>query len=170
MKRVMVIGQSGSGKSTLARKLGELTGLPVVNMDKIHWKSGWINRPDEEKAKLIANVHAQESWIFEGGHSRSYPERIARADTCIWLDFPLGMRLWRVFTRTLRDYGKSRPDLPEGCPERFNWEFYVWIISSRQTSRGAPQAIMDNPPPHLTVHQLRNDKEVQAFLTGVKSQ
>lgn len=169
MKRVMIIGQPGSGKSTLARKLGELTGLPVMHIDQIHWKSGWIERSDKEKAKLIANVHAQKKWIFEGGHSRSYPERIARADTCIWLDFPFGVRLWRVFNRIVSYYGTDRPDLPEGCPERFNWEFFVWIVSTRKTGRIASQAIIDNPPPHLTVYHLRNVKEVQEFLGDVKS-
>lgn len=165
----MIIGQPGSGKSTLARKLGKLTGLPVMHIDQIHWMSGWVERPNEEKTKLIANVHAQESWIFEGGHSRSYPERIARADTCIWLDFPLGIRLWRVIKRIFRYYGTERPDLPEGCPEQFNWEFLVWIISTRQKNRIAPLAIIDDPPPHLTAHHLRNAKEVQEFLVDVKS-
>ena len=44
MKRVMIIGQPGSVKSTLARFLGERTGLPVVHIDKIHWKPGWNER------------------------------------------------------------------------------------------------------------------------------
>lgn len=164
----MIIGQPGSGKSTLARKLGELTGLPVKHIDQIHWKAGWIERSNEDKADLVAKVHAQDSWIFEGGHARSYPERIARADTCIWLDFPLGIRLWRVFGRIIRDYGKTRPDLPEDCPEQLDWEFIVWIITSRQENRIAPLAIINDPPSHLTVHHLRNVKEVSAFLAGVK--
>ena len=37
MKRVMIIGNAGSGKSTLSRKLGELTGLPVVHGDHFQW-------------------------------------------------------------------------------------------------------------------------------------
>ena len=168
MKRVMIIGGAGSGKSTLARKLGVLTGLPVEHIDQIHWKPGWVERADEEKAVLISRVHARDSWIFEGGNSRSYPDRIARADTCIWLDFPLHIRLWRVLKRIWRDYGKTRPDLPPGCPEQFDWEFITWIISTRHTGRIMQHAIIDNPPQHLTVHHLTNLKEVEKFLAGVK--
>ncbi len=66
MKRVMIIGQPGSGKSTLARQLGAVTGLPVVHIDHIHWKSGWVERDRVEKAELCREVHAGEEWIFEG--------------------------------------------------------------------------------------------------------
>lgn len=164
MRRVMIIGQPGSGKSWLARALGDATGLPVVHIDLIHWKSGWVERSAAEKDKLVAEVHAQDSWIFEGGHSRSWSERMARADTCIWLDVPLWKRSWRVFRRTIQHYGQPRPDLPEGCPERFNWEFIRWIWNTRNTGRIRPQAIRDNPPAHLTFHHLRRNSEVRVLL------
>ena len=34
----------------------------------------------------------------------------------------------RVLKRISTTYGRTRPDLAEGCPERFDWEFlkYVW--------------------------------------------
>jgi adenylate kinase family enzyme len=40
MKRVVILGRGGSGKSTLAVKLGEITGLPVVELDKLFWQPG----------------------------------------------------------------------------------------------------------------------------------
>jgi adenylate kinase family enzyme len=42
MQRVLVLGSSGSGKSTFARKLGEITGLPVVHIDQLFWEPGWV--------------------------------------------------------------------------------------------------------------------------------
>lgn len=42
MRRVMIVGHPGSGKSTLARAMGERTGLPVVHIDQIHWRPGWV--------------------------------------------------------------------------------------------------------------------------------
>lgn len=168
MKRVMIIGGAGSGKSTLARKLGALTGLPIIHTDQIYWTSGWVERAVEEKLKLISQAHKRESWIIEGGISSTYPERMARADTCIWLDFPLHIRLWRILMRIWRNYGKTRPDLPQDCPERFSLEFIVWVISSRHTGRIANKAIIDSPPPHLDVHHLRNLTEVRAFLATIK--
>ncbi len=38
MKRVVILGRGASGKSTLARLLGEITGLPVIELDKVFWQ------------------------------------------------------------------------------------------------------------------------------------
>jgi adenylate kinase family enzyme len=38
VKRVVILGRGGSGKSTLAVHLGELTGLPVVELDQHFWQ------------------------------------------------------------------------------------------------------------------------------------
>ena len=89
MQKVLIIGCSGSGKSTLARMLSERTGLPLVHLDQHYWQPGWVERSRTEKDRLTREVHARERWIFEGGHSRTWPERMARADTLIWLDVPL---------------------------------------------------------------------------------
>ena len=65
--------------------LGEKNGLPVYYMDHIHWKPYWIERTADEKEPLITKVHAYDKWIFEGGHSRTYSERLARSDTFMGL-------------------------------------------------------------------------------------
>ena len=169
-QRVMIIGQPGSGKSTLARHFGEVLHLPVVHIDTIHWQPGWVERPAAEKGRLCHEVHRQEEWIFEGGHSATWPERLQRADTLIWLNFPLSVRAWRVFTRTLKHYGKSRPDLPENCPERFNWEFTHWIWSTRNTGRNKMQAFYDSVPDNKEKHQLRNRAQVNAMLQQFRQQ
>ena len=168
MQRVMIIGQPGSGKSTLARKLGAHTGLPVIHIDKeVHWKPGWIERPSAEKSALCAEIHARPQWIFEGGHSRTWPERLARADTLIWLDLPLRLRLWRVFYRTCRDYGRSRADLPENCPERFDPDFWRWIWNTRHTGKESAAHLFQSAPSHKTKHHLTSRRAVQRFLTSL---
>jgi adenylate kinase family enzyme len=35
MKRVIILGRGASGKSTLAARLGEITGFPAIELDKI---------------------------------------------------------------------------------------------------------------------------------------
>jgi len=35
VKRVIVVGPGASGKSTLATRLGQITGLPVIELDKL---------------------------------------------------------------------------------------------------------------------------------------
>lgn len=167
MKRVMIVGGPGSGKSTVAALLGEGTGIAVFHMDHIHWKPGWVERDVEEKDRMCHEVHLLEDWIFEGGHSRTYEERIHRADTFVWLDIPVGLRLFRIIRRLISNYGKTRSDMPENCPENFRWrtiEFITFIWRTRHSSRAKHQAIAENPPAHLTVFHLRNSQEVRQFL------
>ena len=167
MQRVMIIGQPGSGKSTLACQLGVITKLPVIHIDLIHWQPGWVERDSAEKTRLCQEVHAQPQWIFEGGHSITYPERLSRAETVIWLDRGVALRIWRVIRRTLRAYGQTRPDLPENCPERLSYEFFHFIWRTRRTSREKMRALIASAPPDKAVHHLRSNRECASFLEDV---
>jgi adenylate kinase family enzyme len=168
VKRVMIVGQPGSGKSWLAAEMGRITGLPVHHIDHIHWKSGWVERTTEEKTRLTREVHAQDAWIFEGGHSRTWGERLDRADTLIWLDFPLAVRYWRVIGRTIRHYGQTRPDLPEDCPERFSPEFLRWIWDTRRSGRVKMKEIFDTPPSHLTCLRFTRRWQVNEYVDKLR--
>jgi adenylate kinase family enzyme len=164
MQRFMIIGQPGSGKSTLARAIGDRTGLPVVHVDLIHWKSGWVERDKDEKVRLALEAEAHPKWVFEGGLSKTWENRLARADTLIWIDLPLRLRAWRVLKRTIRYYGRTRPDLPDGCPEQISLEFWKWIWDTRRTGRGYATRIFADPPAHVTLHHLQSRAAVAAYL------
>ncbi|WP_299647951.1 AAA family ATPase [uncultured Tateyamaria sp.] len=167
MQRVMIIGQPGSGKSTLARRLGDKTFLPVIHIDHIHWKSGWVERDRADKTRMTLEASNRPAWIFEGGHSKTWPERLARADTLIWLDLPLGLRARRVLWRTLRSYGKTRPDLPDGCPEQISLEFWSWIWRTRHSARVNMRALYDGAPADKTKYHFTSKAQVNAFLSDL---
>ncbi len=169
MQRVMIIGQPGSGKSTLARMLGDLTFLPVVHMDHIHWKAGWVERDRAEKTQMTLDVIEGNSWIFEGGHSATYSQRLARADTLIWLDLAVGLRLRRVLWRTLRHYGRARPDLPEGCPEQFSREFLGFIWRTRHSAREHLRLLFEAAPVGKTTYHFTAHSQVNAFLLDLRA-
>lgn len=164
----MIIGQPGAGKSTLAQRLGALTFLPVIHIDKIHWKPGWVERGLAEKTRMTLDAIKEPKWIFEGGHSLTWPERLNRADTLIWIDFPLSVRASRVLRRTVRYYGRTRPDLPEGCPEQISLEFWAWIWRTRQTGRQKMQELFDSAPSEKAKYHLSSTRSVNDFLSGLR--
>jgi adenylate kinase family enzyme len=112
-KRIHITGNAGSGKSTLAAALGERTGLPVFGLDSIVWQEGWKPTPLDERRALEAELAARDSWIVEGVS----PVFREAADLVIYLDVPRRVCAWRCVKRNLPYMFRSRPGLPENCPE-----------------------------------------------------
>ena len=167
MKRVMVIGQPGAGKSTSARQLGAALGVPVVHIDQIYWQAGWTERDPAERLAMAGAAAKGEAWVIEGGMSATWDHRIDRADTVIFLDPPFLLRCWRVFWRTLRHHGTVRPDLPEGCPERFDPEFWRYIWRTRRTNRQRYFEALDRArAAQKDVYVLRSRRAWDRFLAA----
>ena len=51
------------------------------------------------------------------------------ADSLIWLDPPSWVRAWRLAIRPLRNFGRTRPELPSGNVD-WPWEQYRFAIRS----------------------------------------
>jgi len=120
--KIIIIGCPASGKTTLANIISDKFGVPVLHLDKIFWvKPGGIKQEDFldlQKEFMLAN----NSWIMDGGFTKSpsFNFRIENADTIIFFDFPKSIIVWRIIKRLLRDYGKTRKDMPEGRKERLS--------------------------------------------------
>lgn len=129
MKRVLIIGPCGSGKSTLARELAPRMGLPLVHMDQLGWQAGWVETEKAELNARLADVVAQDEWLIEGNYGSTLAPRLERADTVIYLDFPIRLCLARLIRRIITHRGRSRSDMPEGCPERFDLAFFWYVMN-----------------------------------------
>ena len=123
MKRVLIVGPSGSGKSTLAKRLRDVLHLPLYHLDNIWWKDDKSHISRDEFDKALEELLAKEEWIIDGDYSRTYETRIQKADTIIFLDYPLDVCLKGVESRI----GKPREDIP-WKEDIFDPEFKQWII------------------------------------------
>lgn len=166
MKRVMIIGCSGAGKSTLARQLGELTGIPVVHLDKLFWKPGWVERTPEEFDPLVQQELEKDTWIMDGNFSRTMPQRIQRCDTVIYLDFSRTVCLLGVLKRVLTTYGTVRPDMGGGCPERLDMAFLKWVWNYNKNKRESNYRLL-NEATHAETIVLKNRRSVRRFLKQI---
>ena len=166
MERVLIIGCGGSGKSTLARALGEITGLPVVHLDKLFWKPGWVESSPEEMDQKIRDALAQPRWIMDGNFNRTIPWRLQRCDSVIYLDFSRLACLLGVAKRILTTRGTVRPDMGEGCPERFDLDFLKWVWNFNKNKRQRYYEML-NALENKQVYILKSRREVKAFLSKV---
>jgi adenylate kinase family enzyme len=167
MRRVLVLGGSGAGKSTFARRLAAILQLPVVHLDRHFWRPGWKMPDMQEWRATVAELAAGAEWIMDGNYSNTYDLRMPRADTIIWLDFPRAICMRRVLARTLKGYGRTRPDLPDECPERFDFGFlrFVWNFNAEHR----PHIVdgIDRYRDGRRLYQMTSDRDVAHLLSQV---
>lgn len=166
MRRVLVLGCPGAGKSTLARSLGEALSLPVVHLDKLWWKSGWVNRTEGEFDALLDAVLLGEEWVIDGNYLRTLPRRLERCDAVVLLDYPRRVCLLRALRRILTWRGRTRPDMAADCPERLDGEFVRWIWEFHRTQRPQVLELLDGWTGKK--HVFRSPKDCARFLAKLE--
>jgi adenylate kinase family enzyme len=163
MQRVVILGCSGAGKSTFARALGDRLGLPVVHLDALFWQPGWREPKQEAFRAAVAAAIADDAWITDGNYvSRTFDLRLPRADAVIFIDQPRWLCLVRILWRWLTNFGRTRADLAEGCPETFDWPFFLWTWNFRRQSQ--PRILEEAARYPTPITHLRGDAAMARFL------
>lgn len=111
--KIHITGNAGAGKTTTARKIGNELGLQVFGLDKIVWQAGWVKSPPDVRAAALQALVSMDDWVIEGV---SDTVRNA-ADIIIFLDVSRATSYWRCTKRNWKYLFRSRPELPENCPE-----------------------------------------------------
>jgi adenylate kinase family enzyme len=149
VKRTLVLGRGGAGKSTFARRLGALTGLPVIELDQLFWQPGLVATPRDRWVDVQHELIQGEAWVIDGdlGPYDVLEPRLAAADTVLILDFSLPRCAWRSIRRS---------------SERI--DFWRWVIGYRRQSLPVVLAMIAEHAPHAGVHRLRTPRAADAFL------
>ena len=166
-RRVLIIGSGGAGKSTLAARIGARLALPVIHLDAVYWRAGWVETPADEWQRTVAELAARDGWVMDGNYGGTMPARLAACDTVVFLDLPRLLCLWRVVRRAIRYRGRTRPDMAPGCPEQVNWEFVRWIWTYPTRRRPGVLRLLATAAATKRVEILRSGREVEAFVAGL---
>lgn len=126
MNKVAVFGKPGSGKSTLSKALAEKTGLPLYQLDNLVYQANGdlVSRDIYDQAH--ADIVSSDVWIIDGfGPIGSFYQRLAAADTLIYVDLAYATSYWLVTKRLLKGLFVK----PEGWPEgssiiKGSWQSY----------------------------------------------
>jgi len=102
LKRIVVVGNSGAGKSTLAKELASRLQLLYIASDSYYWEKGWMPTEATIVRQRIVKAVAGDFWVIDGNCIAERDVVWSKADTIIWLDYPLLLILWRVCRRNLQ--------------------------------------------------------------------
>ncbi|KIC42508.1 ATPase AAA [Ruegeria sp. ANG-R] len=131
-QRIVIVGPSNSGKSTLAVSIAKKLSLRAVHLDQLRHmpNTNWLERPDEEFARLHNTAIMNEGWVMEGNYSGLLPQRLDRASGIILLNSNVWLRYVRYLKRTLKNNGVRAGHL-EGSQDKLSWKMTNWIIKTR---------------------------------------
>lgn len=160
MKRILVIGSTGVGKTTLAGKLAQTLNLNHIELDSLYWGPGWRENPREQFYAQLTPQMAHDRWVIDGNYSFARELIWPRADTAVWLDYPLSIILWRLFRRTIhRTVGRTQ--LWNENHERFTTQFFssdslfLYAVKSQRKHRSLYPQLFTSPA-YTHLHLIRH--------------
>jgi adenylate kinase family enzyme len=165
MQRILIIGPCGSGKSTLARELGPKLRLPVFHMDQLNWKPGWVESSKDEIRERLAAITTTDCWLIDGNYGGTLEPRLERADIVLYLDYPIRLCVTRLLRRIWKYRGRTRPDMTQDCPERFDLGFLFYLIQWNSGPRPRTEAKLRGHEDKVI--RLRSPAELQHWMDSL---
>jgi adenylate kinase family enzyme len=149
VRRVVIVGPGAAGKSTLAARMGEITGLPVIELDKLFWQPGLAATPHDQWAAIQRDLVGHEAWIMDGdlGPYDVINVRLRAADTIVFLDFSPIRCAWRAVRRS-----RERAD------------FWRWLFTYRRRSRPLLRQAIASHASSADLYVLPTPRAVRRFV------
>ncbi|MFX1604893.1 MAG: AAA family ATPase [Promethearchaeota archaeon] len=169
MRRILVLGPSGSGKSTVGKRIGRILGVPAVHLDMHYWKPNWVETPKDEWPEKVKELIASETWVMDGNYTSTLKMRAEAADALIFLDMTRRLSYFRIISRYLRNRGRTRSDVTEGCPEKIDLDFIRWIWEYPRTRKPVILRFLEKLRARKSVYILRNQREIEEFLITLRN-
>ncbi|MBW4498966.1 MAG: AAA family ATPase [Scytonema hyalinum WJT4-NPBG1] len=173
MQRISVVGTTGSGKTTLARQIAQRLTIPHVELDRLHWEPNWIEVADHVMRERVTQALASNTWVVDGNYSLVRDIVWGKADTVVWLDYPLWVVMkqlvWRTFHRVV-----TQQEVCNGNRESWKKTFsrdsiILWALQTYHRRRKEYPVLLKKPEyTHLQVVHLRSPQATRDWLLNLK--
>ena len=172
MKKVAVFGNAGGGKSTLSKRLADMTDLPWVPLDSLKYRPGGGEVPHPEFKATHDELLKQDQWIVDGFVSLDTVwDRLAVADTLIYIDLPVLQHYWWVTKRFLEGAWVPPTGWPENSPllrGTLNSYYTVWLCHTKLTPRY--REYVEQVKAIKQVYHLRSRQDIKQFWQTIAAE
>ncbi len=169
MKKVAVFGKPGGGKSTLSKTLSTVTGLPLFQLDSIEYTEGGIRVSEDVYLQRHRDILDTDNWLIDGiGSLESFRERIAAADTLVFVDLPLFCHFWWVTKRLIKSPFIQPLGWPKGSPIlRSTFTSWVNLCYSHRLWTPKFRQKIENLSSSKNVYILESPSDIRLFLNNL---
>jgi adenylate kinase family enzyme len=175
MRRIAIVGTTGSGKSVLAERLAPLLAAEHVELDSLFWTEGWRPVLPELFRQRVEAATSGERWIVAGIYGQVRDLVWGRADTLVWLDYPLPLVLRRLALRTVKRV-VTREDLwntgnRESLARAVGKQSILrWALRTHHTNRARFAADVADPRyAHLQVHRFEAPRALDRWVDRLET-
>jgi predicted kinase len=174
-ERILIVGRTGSGKTTIAQELAAALGVPHVELDSLYFGPEFSRAPLSLLRERTRAAVSGDRWVTDG-NKRAVRDLVwPRADTIIWLDYPLYVSLWRLAKRArTRTSMLSAQAVQTGRRSRLPKHMLAaarGVLTALRSHRGQrreyPRLFVQPANQHLAVARLRSPRATREWMVRV---
>jgi adenylate kinase family enzyme len=171
MRRIVVVGTSCSGKTVMAKSIARALGLGHYEIDSLVWGPEWSLPSEEGLLRQVDEYTCGDRWVIDGVFPEHRKMVWSRADTVVWLNYPLSVVFPRAFWRTIKRC-VTREQLGNHNVETWRRTFLsrnsqlLWVLQTWRKRRRDYPRIMRRPEfGHVRFIELKTPGQAEAFLS-----
>ena len=174
---IIVLGTTSSGKSTLSKRLADLLGLKLIELDVFHYEPDWKVASDDFFLTQVKTAIKAERWIVAGSYHIARDLIWSKADFAIWLDYRLWWILWRlksrIFTRWWTQeliWGTNRENLWVHFKLWSTDSLFHWLLKTYwKRKREYPMLLALPQYRHVHVIRFKHPRETDKWLETISN-
>ena len=121
----------------------------------------------------ISQALNADAWVADGNYSIARDIIWPRANTVVWLDYPLRVVMWRLLWRSFRR-SVTKEELWSGNREQFRTQFlsrkslFLWALKTHWRLRRQFPVLFEKPEhTHLRVVHLSSPRATKRWLSSL---